>query len=127
MEHRNEWPLERPAVRMRFHEVARGVPPSAHDRVLRQRFPTVFRFQLEHREQVQRFLIEEDRIVMDACIREQLRELGPDGIMAALVLGYLAGLELHAEGMVHSLTSLGATVGLASTFISAAAPDARDR
>ena len=84
-----------------IHQVLHVHPPAPHDRMSGQQVAFVVVAQLEHREQVHVFLVEEDRVVVDAGFAQHLRELGPDLVVAALVLVDGAGLELHAEGVVH--------------------------
>src|SRR5881628_2116050 len=61
VEQRYERPFDRTPVGMRVHQILHEVPPAAHERMMRQ-FGALVRFaHIEHREQVQRRLVEEDR------------------------------------------------------------------
>jgi hypothetical protein len=100
---------------MGVHEILHVVPPLAHQRVLRQRLALVGLTQFQHREEMQGLLVEENPVVVDAGVAQQLRQLRPDLVVALLVLVDDAGLELHAEGMVHGWTSLSTSTDFAGT------------
>src|SRR5688500_1072844 len=78
---------------------------------------------------MQRLFVEEDRIVVDAGVAQQRRQFGPDLVVTLLVLGDVAGLELHAERVIRSGThrpaSDSTTTDFAGSVTLIVSPDAR--
>src|SRR5687768_13024867 len=118
MEEGRQRPLDGPAAGLGIHQVLHVGPPALHDGMARQQVALVVVTQLEYREQVHVFLVEEDRVVVDAGLAQCLHEFRPDFVVAALVFLDGAGLELHAERMVHGPTSLSTMMDFAGTSTS---------
>ena len=77
--------------------------------------------EVEHGEQRQRLLVEEDRIIADAGVAEKLGQLGPDGVVAAAIFLHMAGLELHSESVTGHDTRAFWSIRLCQSGVSATA------
>src|SRR6185436_1696657 len=113
MKEGRERPFVGPSVRLRVHQVLHVHPPAPHHGMARQQVAFVDLLQFEHGKQMHVLFVEEDRVVVDARFAQQLRELGPDLVMAPFVLSGGAGLQLHAECVVHLPVSVITTLNAA--------------
>jgi len=88
---------DRRVVGIGFHDVRHVVPPLFDDRIFGKAVGGMAVGQLLHGEEDQRLPIEKNRVVGDAGLGQRPGKLGPDFVVAFLILGLEAGLEFHFE------------------------------
>ena len=97
MKHLFERLLKRRVVRGGMHDVGHVIPPFAHDFEFGKRVHRAMRGAREHREKMIGAGIEEDAVLVHACVVQCVNQFRPDLCVPALVFLAHAGVEHHPE------------------------------